>query len=140
VSIPAGVKEGARIRLAGQGNPGTAGGPAGDLYLRVRIAPHPLFKLEGENVVLDLPLAPWEAVLGTRVTVPTLDKPVELTIPPGMSSGQKMRVKGRGLGTGAARGDQMVRIVIRSPRELSDAERELWRKLAEGSKFEPRSF
>lgn len=140
VSIPAGVKDGARIRLAGQGSPGFSGGPTGDLYLRVRIAPHPLFKLEGVNVVLDLPLAPWEAVLGTTVKAPTLDRAVELTVPPGVSSGQKLRLRGLGLGSGQSRGDQLVRIMIKTPASLTAEERELWERLAKNASFVPRDF
>ncbi|MEW5773501.1 MAG: J domain-containing protein [Thermodesulfobacteriota bacterium] len=140
VTIPAGIKDGARIRLAGQGGPGMSGGPAGDLYLKVRIAPHPLFKLEGENVVLDLPLAPWEAALGATVKVPTLDRSVELTVPPGVSSGQKLRLRGYGLGVGAHKGDQLVRIMIKTPARLTDEERELWEKLAGKANFSPRDF
>jgi len=140
VSIPAGVRDGARIRLAGQGNPGFGGGPAGDLYLKVRILPHVLFKLKGDNIVLDLPLTPWEAALGTTVTVPTLDKSVQLTVPPGVGSGQKLRLRGRGLGTGARRGDQLVRVMIKVPKELTESERELMEQLAEASSFRPRQF
>lgn len=140
VTIPAGIKDGARIRLAGQGSPGNSGGPAGDLYLKVRIAPHSLFKLEGEHVVLDLPLAPWEAALGCTVKVPTLDRSVELTVPPGVSSGQKLRLRGLGLGSGANKGDQLVRIMIKTPPKPTDEERELWEKLAEKSGFSPREF
>lgn len=140
VNIPAGVKNGARIRLTGQGSPGRQGGPAGDLYLRVKILPHARFKLDEANVTLDLPLAPWEAALGTTVQVPTLDKFVELNVPAGISSGQKMRIRGRGLGSGAKKGDQYVRVVIKTPRDLSDEERALWQKLAETSTFTPRDF
>ncbi len=141
VTIPAGIKDGARIRLAGQGSPGGSGGPAGDLYLKVRIAPHPLFKLEGEHVVLDLPLAPWEAALGCTVKVPTLDRSVELTVPPGVSSGQKLRLRGLGLGSGSKKGDQLVRIMIKTPPKPTDEERELWEKLAAASPgFSPREF
>ncbi len=140
VSIPAGVRDGARIRLAGQGNPGMGGGPAGDLYLKVRILSHQLFKLKGDNIVLDLPLTPWEAALGITVTVPTLDKSVELTVPPGVGSGQKLRLRDRGLGSGKRRGDQLVRVMIKVPKELTDDERELMEKLSETSDFRPRQF
>lgn len=139
VNIPAGIKDGSRIRLGGQGNPGMQGGPKGDLYLRVRIQPHHLFRVEDSNVVLDLPLAPWEAALGATVTVPTLDKSVELTIPAGVSSGQKLRLRGKGLG-GKKRGDQLVRIMIKTPKEISDEEKQMWEKLAEQSDFTPRTF
>ncbi len=138
VTIPAGVKNGAKIRLSGQGNPGMAGGQAGDLYLKIRIAPHPVYSLDENNVVYDLSLAPWEAALGAKIRVPTLDGDVDITIPPGSDSGQKLRLRGRGLGQGAKKGDQFVRLVIKSPKDLTDAEKELWQKLADGSSFQPR--
>ncbi|MCK9239450.1 J domain-containing protein [Desulfocurvus sp.] len=138
VRIPAGVKDGARIRLAGQGNPGQAGGPAGDLYMRVRILPHRLFRVDGDDVVTDLYLAPWEAALGTTVTVPTLERSVEMTVPPGVSSGQKLRLRGKGLGGGAC-GDQLVRIMIRTPKDLDETQRTLWQELARASRFDPRA-
>ncbi len=138
VNIPAGVKNGGKIRLSGQGSPGTGGGQPGDLLLQVEIAEHPLFRLEGVNVLYDLRLAPWEAVLGTSARIPTLDSPVDMTIPPGVSSGQKLRLAGKGLGKGTSQGDQFVRIIIRSPRELSDRERELWTELSRISSFQAR--
>lgn len=137
VNIPAGVKDGAKIRLAGQGHPG-AGGQNGDLYLKVRIKPHQMFYLDGANVVYDLPLAPWEAALGAKVRVPTLNGDVDMNIPAGVNSGQKMRLKDRGLGSGAKRGDQMVRVVIKTPKDLSESEQDLWQQLAEKSTFNPR--
>jgi curved DNA-binding protein len=138
VHIPQGVKNGSKIRLAGQGNPGMGGGPAGDLYLKIRIADHPRFKVDGKTVIYELALAPWEAVLGTKVRVPTLDGAVNMNIPAGISSGQKMRIKGKGLGSGATRGDQMVQVVIKSPKHLSPEERTLWEKIARTSDFDPR--
>ena len=138
VNIPAGVKNGGKIRLSGQGSPGMGGGQAGDLLLQVEIAEHPLFRLEGVNILYDLRLAPWEAVLGTSARIPTLDSPVDMTIPPGVSSGQKLRLAGKGLGKGASQGDQFVRIIIRSPKELSDRERELWTELSRISSFQAR--
>jgi curved DNA-binding protein len=140
VTIPSGVRDGARIRLAGQGNPGPGGGPSGDLYLKVRILPHRLFKLKGDNIVLDLPLTPWEAALGATVTVPTLEKSVEMTVPAGVGSGQKLRLRGRGLGSDKRRGDQLVRVMIKVPKDMSDAERDLMRQLSEASNFNPRKF
>jgi curved DNA-binding protein len=138
VNIPAGVRDGAKIRLAGQGSPGMGGGPSGDLLLQVTIADHPLFRLEGVNVVYDLRLAPWEAVLGCKVRVPTLDGPVDMNIPAGVSSGQKLRLSGKGLGKGESQGDQFVRIAVRSPKDLSDRERQLWEELSEISSFQAR--
>jgi len=138
VNIPAGVKDGAKIRLSGQGSPGTGGGPSGDLLLQVAIAEHPLFRLEGVNVIHDLRLAPWEAVLGCSVRIPTLDGPVDMNIPAGLSSGQKLRLAGKGLGKGESQGDQFVRIVIRSPKTLTDEERKLWEELSATSSFQAR--
>lgn len=138
VNIPAGVKNGAKIRLSGQGNPGMGGGAAGDLYLKIRIAPHAVYTLDDNNVVYDLPLAPWEAALGAKVRVPTLDGDVDITVPAGSDSGQKLRLRGRGLGQGAKKGDQFVRLMLKSPKNLTDEEKALWQKLADGSSFQPR--
>ncbi len=139
VSIPPGVKDGQKIRLAGQGNPGGAGGEPGDLYLRIKLRPHPQFKVKEDNVVYDLALTPWEAALGATVRVPTLDGAVEMKIPPGVGSGARLRVRGKGLGTAGKRGDQMVRIMIQTPKTLSDEERRLWEELAKASAFQPRN-
>jgi len=140
VTIPAGVKEGAKIRLAGQGNPGSTGGPAGDLYMKVHLLPHPLYYLDGANLVIDLPLAPWEAALGAKVRVPTLDGAIELAIPPGTDSGRKFRLRHRGLGPAALRGDQIVRAMVRIPAPASEEEKKLWETLAQESSFNPRDF
>jgi curved DNA-binding protein len=138
VNIPPGIKDGQKIRLAGQGSPGGAGGEPGDLYLKVRLRPHPEFKVKDDNVVYDLKLAPWEAVLGATVRVPTLDGAVEMKIPAGVGSGSKLRVRGKGLGPSGRRGDQFVRIMIQSPKELSPEERALWEDLAKKSTFSAR--
>lgn len=138
VNIPAGVRDGAKIRLAGQGNQGFGGGPAGDLYLRVMIRPHSRFKLEDVNVLVDVPLAPWEAALGATVRVPTLDGEVDLTIPPGIGSGRKMRLRGKGLVGKAGRGDQFVRVMVQTPKNLTEPQRALWEELARLSDFNPR--
>lgn len=137
INIPAGVKEGARIRLAGQGDP-APGGASGDLYLRVKLLPHKHFSLEGNNVLYDLGLAPWEAALGVKVRVPTLDKEVELSVPAGSGSGKCFRLRGKGLGSSGAKGDQYVRLNIKMPDKLEPEEKELWEKLAEVSKFKAR--
>ncbi|MCF8086334.1 MAG: DnaJ domain-containing protein [Desulfohalobiaceae bacterium] len=139
VNIPAGVTEGSKIRLSGQGNPGR-GGQRGDLYLRVKLKPHHLFRVENKNIVLDLPLTPWEAALGTSVRVPTLEGSVDMKIPPGTSSGKKLRLKGKGLGRGKNKGDQLVRAMIKTPQKPSDKEKELWEQLAQESDFRPRNF
>ncbi len=139
VNIPPGVSEGSKIRLAGQGRMGPDG-KKGDLYLKVKLLPHHLFKLEGNNVILDLPLTPWEAALGCSVTIPTLDGRVELKIPPGTSSGQKLRLRGKGMGRGAKRGDLFARVQIKVPKNLSPRERELYEELKKVSNFNPRNF
>ncbi|MBF0481083.1 MAG: J domain-containing protein [Desulfovibrionaceae bacterium] len=139
VNIPAGVRDGSKIRLSGQGNPGHSGGSPGDLYLHVRILPHAVFKLEDNNVTMELALAPWEAVLGVAVSVPTLDGQVELRIPPGTGSGKKFRLRGKGLGGAAHRGDQFVRVMIQVPAGVSGEEKTLWEKLRDVSTFAPRS-
>jgi curved DNA-binding protein len=98
VHIPVGMREGSVIRLAGQGEPGSGKAPAGDLYLRVHLEPHPLFALVGaDDLHLELPVAPWEAALGAKVAVPTLDSPVEMSLPPGTQGGQRLRLRGKGL-------------------------------------------
>ena len=139
VKIPAGVAEGQRLRIAGRGEAGVGGGAAGDLYLRVRLAKHPDFEVEDHNLVYQAELAPWEAVLGANISVPTLNSPVSIRIPPGTQSGQKLRVRGRGLpqrdGGG---GDLIVVTQVQVPSGISDSERKLWEQLAKESHFKPR--
>ncbi|MDB6027725.1 MAG: chaperone DnaJ domain protein [Verrucomicrobiales bacterium] len=139
VKIPAGVREGQKLRLAGRGEAGVGRGPAGDLFLRVKFAAHPEFRVEGGDLYHELELAPWEAALGTTVAVPTLDKPVTVKIPPGMQTGQKLRIKGRGLpDRNGGAGDMYVIAKIEMPPKISERERELWQQLATESKFNPR--
>lgn len=139
VKVPAGVKNGARIRLTGQGEPGGGqNAKAGDLFLHVQLLPHPMFQLDDNDIVYELPVAPWEAVLGAKVRVPTLDGNIELSIPPGSGSSRKFRLRGRGLGTGAGKGDQFVRLNITVPPTLTDEEKELWEKLRDISQFTAR--
>ena len=116
VKIPPGVKDGSRIRIKGQGGQGPGG--AGDLYIVTQVHPHPYFRREGMDIELDLPLSVWEAQLGTKVTVPTLDGPVTLTIPPGTSSHAKLRIKDRGVFRGDEKGDQYVITKIVAPKDL----------------------
>jgi curved DNA-binding protein len=139
VTIPPGVTDGSKIRLSGQGSPGRGGGPAGDLYLRVKLLPHSQFRVDGQNIIHDLPVAPWEAALGTTLSVPTLEGSVEMKIPPGTSGGQKLRLRGKGLGRGTKKGDQLVQIVIKVPKHLSEKEKDLFEQLAAESRFQPRS-
>jgi curved DNA-binding protein len=134
VDIPAGVTDGQRIRLAGEGERGPGGGEAGDLILRVRLRPHPRFRVDGRDLYTDLPVAPWEAALGASVEVPTLDGTARLRVPAGSSCGRKLRLRGEGLGSG----DLYATVQIKVPGKLSDRERELFEQLAEVSTFEPR--
>lgn len=142
VTIPPGVREGSVIRLAGQGEPGSNGAPAGDLFLHVRAQPHRLFNVVGENdVEMELPVAPWEAALGTSLAVPTLDGPVEMKIPPGAQGGQRLRLRGQGLNRrGGGRGDEYVRLKIVNPPQLGPRERKLYENLAAESRFNPREL
>ncbi len=138
VRIPAGVSTGQQIRLAGQGAPGIGGGANGDLYLEVELEPHPFFHIEGRDVYLNLPLAPWEAALGATVTVPTLGGKVDLKIPAGAQTGQKLRLKGRGL-PGANPGDQYAVLQIVNPSADSTVARELYQRMAREIPFNPRA-
>ncbi|MEI9998403.1 MAG: J domain-containing protein [Verrucomicrobiota bacterium] len=140
VKIPPGVREGKRIRLAGQGGPGQAGGPAGDLFLRVVLAKHPDFRAEGADLHYELPLAPWEAVLGRKVSVPTLDGHVNLTVKPGTQAGAVLRLRGLGLKKDdGERGDLYATVHVEVPATVSETERTLWEQLAAKSSFSPRS-
>jgi DnaJ-class molecular chaperone len=142
VHIPVGVREGSVIHLAGQGEPGTGSAPAGDLYLRVHLAPHPLFAVIGDDDLrLELPVAPWEVVLGAKVTVPTLNGSVEMTIPPGSQGGQRLRLRGKGVPRkSGGRGDLYVTLKIMVPPKPTAEERELFEKLAATSSFNPRDL
>jgi curved DNA-binding protein len=140
VKIPAGVTDGERIRLKGQGAPGIAGGDKGDLYLTIRLAPHPLFEVEGHDLVIQVPLAPWEAALGTKVAVPTLTGRINLTIRPDSQNGQRLRVKGNGLmGKNGERGDLYAQLKIVMPKHTDEASKALWQSLADKSSFDPRA-
>jgi curved DNA-binding protein len=140
VNIPPGVRDGQLIRLAGEGGQGLGGGPAGDLMLRVRVRPHPRFRVEGRDLQVDLPVAPWEAALGATVDVPTLDGRTRVKVPPGSSSGRKLRLKGQGMpGPKEQPGDLYATVRIEVPKKLTKDERELFERLAELSKFDPRS-
>jgi curved DNA-binding protein len=136
VKIPAGVTEGQRLRIAGRGEHGSGGGTAGDLYLRVRLAKHPDFDVEDHNLIHEAELAPWEAALGAEIYVPTLTGRVNIKIPAGTQSGQKLRVRGRGL---PPSGDLLVTTKIVVPAKISDAEKKLWEQLKRESKFNPRA-
>ncbi len=137
--IPKGATDGQRLRLRGKGGKGINGGPDGDLYLNIALHPHPLFRASGHDLYLDLPLAPWEAVLGATVQVPTLGGPVQLKVPPGTQAGQKLRLANRGLPKpheGAGDLYAIVQIVV--PGVVSDKERSLLQQLAASATFNPR--
>ena len=137
VAIPKGVTEGQRIRLAGQGLPGLAGGSAGDLFLEVEFELHRLFEVDGRNILLTLPITPWEAALGDTLGVPTLGGRVDLKIPTGSQSGRRLRLKGRGL-PGSPVGDQIVTLRIDTPPADSDAARRLYEEMRASLPFNPR--
>ena len=137
VTIPAGVTEGQQIRLAGQGSPGIGGGPPGDLLLEVNFRPHPLFKVEGRDVTITLPVAPWEAALGETVSVPTLGGTVEMKLPTGAHAGQKLRLRGRGL-PGHPAGDQLVQLEIVLPPDSPRA-RQFYEQMKRELSFDPRA-
>lgn len=140
VRIPAGVQDGQTIRVPGKGEPGRTGTTAGDLYLHVRFASHPDFRAEHADLHHDLPLAPWDAVLGTTRKVPTLEGHVTLRIPPGTQDGQKLRVRSQGLPKPGSteRGDLYVTIQVRLPEKLNAEETAAWEKLRDTSRFNPR--
>ena len=136
--VPQGVMDGEKIRLVGQGQLGSNGGSAGDLYLHIRVVPHPLFDVSGHNVLLTLPLAPWEAALGTKITIPTLAGKISLTVPPNTPSGKKFRIKGKGLKTKAVTGDFLAIVKIVMPTKTSTESEALWQQLAAQEQFDPR--
>ena len=139
VKIPPGTTEGTRIRLAGQGGAGSGGAAAGDLFLKVHVAKDPRFTVSGRNLRTTLPVTPWEAALGAKVRVATLDGDVTLTVPPGTCSGKKMRLRGKGLPKkGGERGDLFVELRIDVPESLSPKEQELFEQLRDASEFDPR--
>ncbi|HEX8117193.1 MAG TPA: J domain-containing protein [Pyrinomonadaceae bacterium] len=140
VNIPAGVRDGSTIRLAGQGGAGASGAQAGDLYLRIRLRPHPVFRVRGDDLEVETPLAPWEAVLGAKIEVPTIDGQVEMTVPAGSQTGQRLRLRGQGLNKRkGGRGNLYVRLNVVVPRHASAEERRLYEELRRVSRFNPRA-
>lgn len=140
VSVPPGVRDGNVLRLNGQGEPGDRGGPAGDLLVHIRLLPHARFTREGaDNLLTELSVAAWEAVLGAKVSLPTLDGEVDMTVPGGSQTGQRLRLRGQGLSRrDGSRGDLYARLKVVVPTQVSDAERELFQQLAATSAFRPR--
>lgn len=138
VKIPPGVTEGERIRLKGQGSPGLGSGSAGDLYLHIRLVPHPLFDVEGHNLLITVPVAPWEAALGTKIEMPTLTGKINLTIPANSQNGQRLRIRNKGLVTRQGRGDLYAVIKVTMPDHCDEAAMRLWGELAQAADFDPR--
>jgi curved DNA-binding protein len=138
VNIPKGIRAGQTLRLAGQGGPGIGGGAPGDLYLEIEFRPHPRYRVDGRDVYLDLPLAPWEAALGATVSVPLPEGSVELTIPPNSAAGRKLRLKGKGL-PGKQPGDFYVVLAIALPRADTEAQKDAYRALQTAFDFHPRA-
>jgi curved DNA-binding protein len=139
VNIPAAVREGQRIRIAGKGAAGRGGGPPGDLYLLVHLRPHRRFRREGDDLQVDLRVTPWEAALGATVPVPTLSGTAQVKVPQGSSSGRRLRLRGRGLPTrDGGRGNLYATVEVAVPKDLSDEQRDLFEKLAAASDFDPR--
>lgn len=140
VNIPPGVRDGSTIRVPGQGGAGSNGSEPGDLYLHIRLRPHPVFTVKGDDLETELPIAPWEAVLGAKVEAPTIDGKVELTIPAGAKNEQRLRLRGQGLNKRkGGRGDEYVRLKIVVPKDVSPEERRLYEELKRVSRFQPRS-
>lgn len=138
VIIPAGATQGQQLRLAGQGAPGIGGAPNGDLYLEIDIQNHALFTLQGRDVYLTLPVTPWEAALGADIKIPTLGGPVGLKLNPGSQSGQKLRLKGRGMPGKPHAGDQYAVLQIQTPAPHDEEQKRRYRELADAMPFNPR--
>jgi curved DNA-binding protein len=139
VRIPAGVQAGQAVRVPGKGGEGSAGGRAGDIYLRVRYAQHPDWRARGADLVGYVELAPWEAVLGTTISVETLEGSVSLKVPAGTQQGHQLRLRGKGLPLGdSKRGDLYVAVSIQVPPHIGKEEERLWKQLAAQSTFDPR--
>ncbi|MGZ8261002.1 MAG: DnaJ C-terminal domain-containing protein [Caldimonas sp.] len=139
VQIPKGIRPGQHLRLAGQGNAGSGGGRAGDLYLEIAFKPHPLYRVDGADLYVDLPLAPWEAALGATVDVPTPEGMVQLTVPKGSAAGRKLRLKARGL-PGRTPGDLYAVLAVAAPGAETDAQRAAYDSLAKAfPNFQPRT-
>jgi curved DNA-binding protein len=133
VKIPAGVTEGEQIRLKGQGEAGLGDAARGDLYLRIRLIPHPLFDVEHKDLIITVPLAPWEAALGGKVELPTITGKVRLAIPPGSQTGQRLRIRGQGLASKKGRGDLYAVLKIVIPETSNDIVKQHWQQLSDVS-------
>src|SRR4030095_2500827 len=138
VNIPPAAREGSVIKVGKQGQPGA--NEPGDLFIRLKIKPHPIFTVTGDDITAEVPIAPWEAVLGATIAVPTIDGKAEMKIPPGAQGGQRLRLRGQGLNKRAGgRGDQYLKLKIVVPTHTTDREKQLLRALGEASRFNPRA-
>jgi curved DNA-binding protein len=133
------LTDGERIRLKGQGGVGHGKGPNGDLYLHIRLVPHPLFDVEAHNLIIAVPVAPWEAALGAKITVPTLSGKISLNIQPNSQTGQKLRIKGKGLKNKSGSGDMIAVLKVVMPAKSTDEDTLLWQQLAKTHTFDPRT-
>lgn len=138
ITIPAGIASGQQLRLSQQGSPGMGHAPAGDLYLEIDVQPHRFYTLQGKDVYLTLPVTPWEAALGAKVSVPTLGGAVEMKIAPDSQAGQKLRLKGRGLPGKPTPGDQYALLQIVTPQAKTETQRALYEKMAQEMPYNPR--
>jgi curved DNA-binding protein len=139
INIPAGVVAGQQLRLANQGSPGIGNAKAGDLFLEVEILPHRIFTLQGKDIYLSLPITPWEAALGAKVAVPTLGGSVEMKIAPASQTGQKLRLKGRGMPGRPQSGDQYILLQIVTPPAVTAEQRTLYEQMSKAMPFNPRT-
>ncbi len=140
VRIPPGVDNGTRVRVAGKGEPGIAGGPPGDLYIITKVRPHPFFERKGDNLYCKVPITFWEAALGAEIEVPTLDGRVKVRVPPGTSCGQKLRLRGKGMPRlrGGGYGDLFVEVQVVVPKNLDGASIQMLREIAQRNPMDPR--
>jgi DnaJ-class molecular chaperone len=139
IKIPPAARDGSVVKIARQGHPSMEGGEAGDLYIKLRVEPHPLFTVSGDDLLVDIPITPWEAVLGATIEVPTIDGRANVTVPAGAQGDQKLRLRGQGLNKrGGGRGDLYVKLKIVVPASPTEREKQIYRDLAKTSKFNPR--
>jgi curved DNA-binding protein len=140
VNIPPGAREGSVIKVARQGQPGPGVAEAGDLFIKLKVKPHTIFTVSGDDITAEVPVSPSEAVLGATIEVPTIDGKAEMKIPAGAQGGQRMRLRGQGLSKrGGGRGDQYVKLKIVVPTHPSEREKQLYQELTEVSHFDPRA-
>ena len=139
IKVPAGIRDGEKIRLLGQGKKGSNGGNNGDLFIKINVEDDTRFRLDGYDLITDLYLTPWEAALGTRVTINGIDEVVALFVPPGIQSGEKVRIAKKGYKDGqGSRGDLVTEVKILVPKNLTEKERSLFEQLGQVSKFKAR--